>query len=278
MNDAIKRLSPAIIVVTILIGAGVIIGALVFGDDGSDALENVADKMAVTQPMELRGDWLGMSLVDLTSASARRANIPPGVKGVMVMESSESMGWRPRQAGVMPRDVLISINKKKITDINDFYDVSRKVDVTQAIFLETSRWGQPMTLVIPAVYRPAMPGQPGQMMGANGMPVQQAWPQQQMAGQPQAWPQQQMAGQPQAWPQQPVAGQPQAWPQQQMTGQPQAWPQQAAQVALQPNAQGAGAAQGPLWVCPRHGLGWPQHLVQPNFRCPLCNGQLKVAR
>jgi hypothetical protein len=267
MNDVLKRVSPAILVVVILMGAGIIVGALIFGDDGPDLADRLADKRQVLQPMELRGDWLGMSLVDLNAASARRANIPPSVKGVMVVEISETVGWRARQAGIMPRDVITGIGKSKIADINDFYDVTRKVDVAEAVFIDVSRWGQPMTLVIPAAYRP-MPqaGQPQVMM--NGMGQQQlAMPQvaqQQMLpqGQAQAWPQQQM-------PQQ----------QAQVVAQQQGWPQQAMMpAAMNGQQQAAAQPQGPLWVCPRHGLGWHQNVVQPGFRCPLCNGALRIAQ
>jgi hypothetical protein len=288
MNESIKRVSPAILVVAVLVGVGVIIGALIFADDGPefwDRSDSKTTAQAVTQPMELRGDWLGMSLVDLTSPSARRANIPAGTKGVMVAEISETMGWRARQAGLMPRDVISSINKQNIRDINDLYDVTRKVNVADAIFLSASRWGQPMMVVLPALYAPAAspmaPGAPGQPMMAGqpgmqqpGMMPQQAWPQQQ-AGIQQGWQQPQ-----------PMMPQQVAMPQQQGWQQPQqnvAWQQQPMQQVAMPAPQGAGmgaAGQqtGPLWVCPRHGLGWHQHLVAPNFRCPLCNGPLRMAQ
>jgi hypothetical protein len=300
MNESIKRVSPAILVVTVLVGVGVIIGALIFADDGPEFWDKSDSKntaQAVTQPMELRGDWLGLSLVDLTSPSARRANIPAGTKGVMVAEISETMGWRARQAGLMPRDEILSINKQNIRDINDLYDVTRKVNIADAIFLSASRWGQPMMVVLPALYAPAAspmaPGAPGQPMMAGqpgmqqpGMMPQQPWQQQQPGMMPQQAGIQQGWQQPQPMMPQQVAMPQQGWqqPQQNVAWQqpPQqnvAWQQQPMQQVAMPAAQAAAGQQtGPLWVCPRHGLGWHQHLVAPNFRCPLCNGPLRMAQ
>lgn len=239
MNKSLRTLSAASLVIAIFVGVGIVVGALIFADDAPDVLDRFTEKGNVFQPMELKGEWLGMSLVDLTSATARRANIPQSVKGVVVDEISDMRGWRPRQAGVAPRDVLTSINGQRLRDIHEFYDMSLKVDVTDAITLDVNRWGQPMTLVIPAVYTPAAAAQ---SMAANGMPAQPA-----VVGAGQA-----------AMPQPPLV-----------------------RADLGANAQGAATVQqqgGPLWVCPRHGLGWQQSLVQPGFRCPLCSGQLRLAQ
>jgi hypothetical protein len=290
MNNLLKRIGPALLIILVLLGGGIIVGALVFGDDRGEFFDRFTEKRATVQPMEVRGDWLGMSLADLSSPTAqRRAAFPPSLKGVMVTEISESLGWRPRQAGVMNGDVISAVNKQKVGDINEFYDVTRKVDIADAIYLDVNRWAQVVTLVIPAINRPvAAPmgaGMPQQQMMGQAQPqvfVPQGAQMQQM--QMQGAPMQMQAMAPQPAPVQQQQGQLQApWgiPAQQQAAwlnpaaaglgmQPAAWTNPQAQ---QPQPQGQ-----PLWVCRRHGLAWQQQAVQPGFRCPLCNDPLRIAQ
>ena len=162
MLSLTKRLSPVLLVVLILVGGGIVAGALIFADDRGETLDRFTSaKRDLSQAMEVKGDWLGMSLVDLTSPSARRAGIPAGLKGVMVSDISESTGWRARAAGVMPRDVLLTVNRTKISDINDLYDLTRKLNVTEAVFLDVNRFGQVATVVLPSLTAPAAAVAPG---------------------------------------------------------------------------------------------------------------------
>ena len=242
VNQSIKRVSPVLLLILVLVGGGVIVGALIFGDDRG---ERIADRIVdLTQPMEVKGDWLGISLVDLTSGSARRAALPAGVKGVMVTEISESAGWRARAAGLMPRDVVTGVNKTKVSTINDLFDVVRKVNVSEPIALDVNRFGQMGTLTLAGLTAP-----PAATFVAPGAMAQQ---QAMMPGQglPQAAPMQAMA--PAAMAPLPVAG---------INAQPVAQPMQVA---------------GPRWICRRHGLAWPQQSVQPGFRCPYCNEALTM--
>jgi hypothetical protein len=237
MPSLAKRLSPALLVILILVGGGIVIGALVFADDRKEVFDRFTDKRDLTQAMEVKGDWLGMSLVDLTSPSARRAGIATGLRGVMVSDISESAGWRARAAGVMPRDVVMTVNRTKISDINDLYDLTRKLNVMDAVFLDVNRFGQVATVVLPSIAAPAVP------------PVAAGFNQQAMAA-----PQQGMMA--------PAAApvQMQQLPNAAFNAQPVAQPAQYA---------------GPRWLCRRHGLAWPQQAVQPGFRCPYCNEPLR---
>jgi hypothetical protein len=190
-----KRLSPVLLAILILVGGGIIIGALVFADDRKEIFDRFTDKRDLSQPMEVKGDWLGMSLVDLTSPSARRAGLTPGLKGVMVSDISESAGWRARAAGIMPRDVVMTVNRTKISDINDLYDLTRKVNVTDAVFLDVNRYGQVATVVLPSVAAPSVPVSPvaagfnqPAMMAPAAVPVQMQFPAAAVNAQPVAQP------------------------------------------------------------------------------------------
>jgi hypothetical protein len=238
MPSRIKRLSPALLLILILVGGGIVVGALVFGDDRKEMFDRFTEKRDLSQPMEVKGDWLGMSLVDLTSPSARRAGLTPGLKGVMVSDISETAGWRARAAGVIPRDVVLTVNRTKISDINDLYDLTRKINVTDAVFLDVNRYGQVATVVLPSVTVPPVPVPP----------VAAGFNQPAMAGP------------------QPAMMAPAAAPVQMQLP--------AAAFNAQPVAQPAQFA-GPRWLCRRHGLAWPQQAVQPGFRCPYCNEPLR---
>jgi hypothetical protein len=241
VNQSIKRVSPVLLLILILVGGGIIVGALIFGDERG---ERIADRITdLTQPMEVKGDWLGISLVDLTSGSARKAGLPTNLKGVMVTDISESAGWRARAAGLMSRDVITGINRTKVSSINDLYDLVRKVNVSEPIALDVNRFGQVGTLTLAGLTAPGATFVAPGAMAAQGMPAQGL-------GQAPMQPMQAMA--PAAMAPLPVAG---------INAQPVAQPVQYA---------------GPRWICRRHGLAWPQQVVQPGFRCPYCNEPLTM--
>jgi len=242
MKELLKTLSSGLSVFLVLVLMVIALGAMLFTDDGDDILDSFFDKkQAVTNPMELRGDWLGMSLVDLNATTALRRNIPPSQKGVLVAELSETRGLRAQQAGIMPGDVITGINNINVRNISDVFEATRKINVVEGIFVNVVRWGQLMTLVLPAIYQPLVMTpqvQAGMVAPQAVAPIAAAAPF------PAAAPFNAQAVMPQAAPL---------------------------------NAQGVAQVQtanGPLWICPRHGLGWYQRYVEPNFRCPICNGPL----
>ena len=145
----------AFVVLLILLAAG----AMFFTDDFKE--EFLSPEYKSTQVMEIRGNWLGMRMVSLDSPAARHSGVPPSARGVMVVELEDRIGWRARQAGVQEGDVIMAVNGKEIRDLADLYDLSQKLDAGPAIFLNILRWGQPMTLVLPAVYTtPSVAGLP----------------------------------------------------------------------------------------------------------------------
>ena len=178
----IKRFSRGAVHAFVVALVLLIVGAMFFADEVEEFLDHREPK--TTQVMELRGSWLGMKL---TSPTAQRLGIPPSAKGVMVVEIMEMNGWRARQAGIMESDVIVAVDGQDVRDLADLYDISRKVNVGDAVLLEVRRWGQLVTLVLPALHTP-LPGaaqlQPGQVgQAAPGMaPGTNA-----AAGQPVAW-------------------------------------------------------------------------------------------
>lgn len=156
----------ALIVLLILLVAG----AMFFSDDTEKIFGERERKSS--HAMEIRGNWLGIKLTSLDSPTARRLGLPPSERGVMVIEFDDRNGWRARQAGLRHRDVIVAVNGKEIRDLADVYDVSRKLDFGSQVVLDVLRWGQPLTLVLPAVYvPPPLAGPPQLWKGAQLPPM-----------------------------------------------------------------------------------------------------------
>ena len=134
-------------------------------------------------------------------------------------------------------NVIEAVDGNQLRDMADLFDVSQHLDVGDAILLDILRWGQPMTLVMPAAY---------------------TVPQAMAPMQPQPMPPMPPAAMPQGGTPIPAAQTP------------------AAQPMAAPVGAAAAAGTGP-YVCPRSGLGWSQQAVHPHYRCPRCGGPLMGA-
>lgn len=166
----IKHFSSGSTFVFLVVLALLVVGAMFFGDKGADFLGG--NKRKATQSMELQGNWLGMRLASLDSPTARSLGVPPSARGVTVVELDGTNGWRARQAGVMPGDVIVAVDGEKVRDLADLYDVSRNVEVASAVMLDVRRGGLPMTLALPAAYAaPAVGGQPQAWQGGQPVPM-----------------------------------------------------------------------------------------------------------
>ncbi len=177
----LKRFSSGAVFALAVLLLLIVAGAMFFADEVEEFLGHREPK--TTQVMELRGSWLGMELISLDSPTAGRLGIPPSTRGVMIMEIEEKNGWRARQAGAMQGDVIVAVDGQTVRDLGDLYDVSRSLDVARVVLLDVRRWGQPLTLVLPALHAPlpvAAPPRPGQAaapvtpMIANAAGAQQA--------------------------------------------------------------------------------------------------------
>ena len=171
----IKRFSYGTALAFVVLLVLLVAGAMFFGEEAKDLFGRSEPK--TTQVMELRGSWLGMKLTSLDSPTVQRMGIPPSLPGVMIVEIAERDGWRARQAGAVEGDVIVAVDGKNVRDLADLYDVSRTVDVGNAVLLDVRRWGQSMTLVLPALHAPpggaaaAQFGQAGQFPAATAPPV-----------------------------------------------------------------------------------------------------------
>lgn len=243
----IKRFSYGAVLAFVVLLVLLITGAMFFADEAEDFFGHRGPK--TTQVMELRGSWLGMKLTSLDSPTARRLGVPPSAKGVMIVEVEERNGWRALRAGATEGDVIVAVDGQDVRDLADLYDVSRNVDVGSAVLLDIRRWGQPITLVLPALH--ALPaGAAGAQLGQAGSFPAATAPAGNAAGtQPVAWT--------------PGAQGGQLYCPRVDSAQPVAWVQ---------------GSQGAQFYCPIHNRAWPQNAVHPHYRCPLGGCPLTRAR
>src|SRR5262249_6775046 len=79
--------------------------------------QGLGQPAALSQPMDLRGQWLGMRLAPTSSQSAADLGVPPEVKGVVV--SDVQANSRALQAGLTAGDVVARVDGNTITSILD---------------------------------------------------------------------------------------------------------------------------------------------------------------
>ncbi|MFT3686139.1 MAG: trypsin-like peptidase domain-containing protein [Phycisphaerales bacterium] len=76
---------------------------------------------------------LGISVREISPASARSFNLPPGVKGVQIVELSQSSPVAG--SDIAPGAVIVSINGKATTDIESFNLVAGSVNIQRGLNL-----------------------------------------------------------------------------------------------------------------------------------------------
>jgi len=279
-KELIKHFSYGVAFALLILLALVAAGAMFLTDDKEEIFGLRNYKRA--QAMEIRGNWLGMRLTSMESSTARHYGVPPTERGVMVTEIEERSGWRARMAGVQQGDVIKGVNGKEIRDLADLYDLSRDLDVGSTVSLDIQRWGQPMTLVLPAVYAPPPVAAPPQArQGDRGAPMTG-----QIGNAGAAQPAALVQG-----PQEPMFHCPlhnRQWPQSEVHPHYRC-PLGNCPLNRVPGARGgnAGATQpaalvqgsrSPLFYCSIHNRTWPQHMVHPNYRCLLGSCPLNRVR
>jgi S1-C subfamily serine protease len=101
----------------------------------------------LSQPMDLRGQWLGMRLASTTSQSAADLGVPPEVKGVVVADVQPNS--RALVAGLAAGDVVARIDGTTVAGIVDMYTLSTRLDIARPLQVDFLRAGRPMTVIVP---------------------------------------------------------------------------------------------------------------------------------
>jgi len=151
-------------VIVLLLGI-VAAAGLVTADDGVPFAKD--DRVAgLFERAQVEGWWMGMRLGQADNTD-----------GVKILEVSDSLGWRAKQAGVMPGDIITGINGKKVTDLSDLQRKSVGLNLAGPVALSVTRFNQQASLVIPPLpppisQQPVMPAQmPVTPMVPGGVPV-----------------------------------------------------------------------------------------------------------
>jgi serine protease Do len=80
---------------------------------------------------------LGLSIVDPTPELAKRLDLPPGTRGVVVAEVVP--GSRAAQAGLRPGDVILEVNRQPVRTVEDFTRAIQQVKDQDVVVLVNRR-------------------------------------------------------------------------------------------------------------------------------------------
>lgn len=125
---------------------------------------------ATAQAMELRGQWLGLTLGASDSPASLQLGVPPEAKGVVVLEVSANQDPRGMQAGLVPGDVLVAVGDKQVDTLSALQKLTTRLTPGQNIQLSVVRRGQPLSLVLPQQPLGLTPNQPAVATAALAYP------------------------------------------------------------------------------------------------------------
>jgi hypothetical protein len=164
-----RRLPVVGVVVLLIIGGAVALPMTMEG--GCSPLKTGAS--AGTEPMELTGRWMGMTLASADSAAARNLGTPGVVAGVVIVEVARDAISRSAQSGALPGDVILKVDGTTTQNLAELYTLTTRLNIARPLPLEIMRQGQPMTIVLP---QPAgiLVQPPMTAPGATPLPPQQA--------------------------------------------------------------------------------------------------------
>jgi len=152
-NFHISNKGRLIVVVVTLALAG---GAM-FYETYNDLLFNANTGQPAGQPVTggtnnqsikiVEAHWQGMEAVPLTWELAAKLNIPLDEKGVLVDEVTLASA----DSGLRGGDVIKSLNGVRVTDLNEFYNATKRLKNQKAAFVEVKRGNKLMTfdLLVP---------------------------------------------------------------------------------------------------------------------------------
>jgi serine protease Do len=99
----------------------------------------------ITQPVEYKNVLKGISVQDLSPEVYRELNLPEKMRGVVVSHIETET---PAVEKLFPGDVILEINKKAITDIQDYKEVASKIREDQVVLFLVFRRGSAVFITI----------------------------------------------------------------------------------------------------------------------------------
>ncbi|MEW6201450.1 MAG: PDZ domain-containing protein, partial [bacterium] len=108
-------------------------------------LERLAEGTGEPGGEEVSGEKLGMRVQELTPEIAERLGLK-GIKGVVVTDVKT--GSPADNAGIRTRDVILELNKNKITNLKDFNRITAGIKPGDSVLALVNRGGHSQYIVI----------------------------------------------------------------------------------------------------------------------------------
>lgn len=100
----------------------------------------IEEEAKTVTPSEETGEWLGMEVSNLTSELAEKYELPKEEKGIVVVAIEP--GSKAEEIGLEEGDLIKSVNRKPITGIKDFNEISKKVKLSEGVVFDLNRRGR----------------------------------------------------------------------------------------------------------------------------------------
>ncbi|RLD16624.1 MAG: hypothetical protein DRI36_05415 [Caldiserica bacterium] len=91
-------------------------------------------------------EWKGIVVSNLNEELRRFFSIPDDVDGVVVIRIKE--GSFGEMAGLLKGDLIRGINQREISDIEDFKEVTKRIDTKEGVVFDIIRRGEPLYLSV----------------------------------------------------------------------------------------------------------------------------------
>ncbi|MFC1562684.1 hypothetical protein ACFL4Z_01380 [candidate division KSB1 bacterium] len=143
-NNRVQYLIAAALAVVLII----ILLAMITGSSENKYTAEWNSTGKVQNGVFIERDWFSVEVKDVNNAIAKKYNLPPDVKGVVVaeVEGNKDLTMKLRKG-----DLIRGINRTRIDDIRDFRNVSRKINANNGLLLDIVRSGYPMYVTIPGI-------------------------------------------------------------------------------------------------------------------------------
>ncbi len=154
-----KKSITVIVGVVVVAVAGLLAVAAMFLVDQGEETAHLYNELRGQRPrndfvrtagnsVELRGQWMGMSMANLDAISAQQLGLAEVEQGAAVVAVDAASGARASEAGIQVGDVVVGVDGQPVRNLADLYQRSAKLAADAPVMVDVQRQGQIVTLVV----------------------------------------------------------------------------------------------------------------------------------
>lgn len=97
-------------------------------------------EVATTPSERVKGEWLGMKVSNFSSELAEKYGLPKEEKGVVIVAIEP--GSKAEEMRLEEGDLIKSINRKQVTEVKEFNEITKKVKLSEGVVFDLNRRGR----------------------------------------------------------------------------------------------------------------------------------------